>query len=391
MRKDGFRGELGTFWISESYYFRLPGVLSQLLGVREFVLGRDPRPSSEALYSAFLSGAKCCGLRITQAGMMPTPMLAKYAQDHQLLGIVISASHNPVDDNGVKFIGFTLNELERQEFSILIEKPISGARGSISCDANGEIQTYYLEELKKAVGPQSKRCLVDCAYGAWHPYLYMLEELGFSVDCFDQFNPRLINTSGCVSIEKQVSLYPKHYDYVLAFDGDGDRLQLVSRQRILDGDDILCHLSEKGVSVGTVLSNSVLDQALSEKGIVFHRTDVGDDNVYRSMKSLSARYGAESCGHVLDSNWMRYSDPVYIFSHAMDKGDVLALPKVYQLHLNLPLGVDIEQLHCQLSCRDVRLVIRKSNTESFIRVMMEGDSSIISELIQGYSLNSASI
>lgn len=390
MKSDGFRGKYATGLVTEDNYFRLPLILKDLLGVDHFVVAHDPRPSSEPLYQALLSGARMTGVTIDAAGMMPTPMLAKWAHDHSCLGLMITASHNPVTDNGIKFIGFALDEqmrskipwLMQQSFPSMVKIPIQAV--------DTKIKSYYLG-LLQSQPKVNYHCLVDTAQGAWYKHIDALETVGFKVDMYDKgFKSSLINTTGCVAIKDQS--YPKGYDYIIVFDGDGDRLQLVKDQKIINGDDILLHLSkgEREV-VGTVLSNSALDTALYEKGIMLHRANVGDQLVKQRLEQKNARYGAEPCGHILDMQWMGYSDPVYMVSHALSKGDISPLTKVYQYQFNLPTGVDMSELYKKFSHPAIRLIVRESNTEPVIRIMLEGDQSLVELLINAYALNSSSI
>lgn len=390
MKSDGFRGEYATGWVTEDNYFRLPLVLKELLGVNHFVVAHDPRPSSESLYQALLSGAQVAGVTIDAVGMMPTPMLAKWAHDQLCLGLMITASHNQVTDNGIKFVGFGLDDQLRHRVSWLMQHSSPSRVKTPTQMIGNKVKSYYLEVLKSQ--PKVHHyCLVDTAQGAWHQHLDVLEAVGFKVDIYNKrFKPSLINTTGCVAIDAQN--YPEGYDYVVVFDGDGDRLQLIKDQSVINGDDILLHLSkgEKEV-VGTVLTNSALDRVLFEKGILLHRTNVGDQLVKQKLEQRNARYGAEPCGHILDMHWMGYSDPVYMVSHALSKGEISPLKKIYQYQFNLPISVDMEGLYKQFSHPAVRLIVRKSNTEPVVRVMLEGDQSLIEILIKSYALNSSSI
>lgn len=388
MKLDGFRGKFGDKWITEAYFYRLPFVLKQLVGFEKIVVAHDPRPSSFPLYEAIVKGAKDAGLSVILARMMPTPMLAKWVHDNQLCGLMVTASHNPSSDNGIKFINFELSQEDRKQASRLLESTFRPFIGCVE-SFGPRIKEDYLGALKQAVGGQHHNCLVDAAHGAWGDHLDVLEEVGFKVTRYDVGDEE-INSSGCVNI--RVEGYPEGFDYIVLFDGDGDRLQLIRNGQIFDGDDMLLHLSkDQKLMVGTVLSNQGLEDVLVKRGVQFVRTDVGDQNVHQALRDKGGRYGGEICGHIVDLEWMGYSDPVYMFGHLMSKGEMLPLQKIYQCHLNVSNEYDVDLLRSMLFHPKVRLVVRRSNTEPLIRIMLEGDQGLVLGLLNSYSLNSASI
>lgn len=389
MKSDGFRGKYGEGWVTESIFYRLPFALQEVLGFNKVAIAHDPRPSSPLLYDALVSGAKAAGISVIKADMMPTPMLAKWCYDQGIVGLMVTASHNPVSDNGLKCIGFSLDEIQREHIAECLKKRIRRTGRGESRSAHLEVKSGYKEALK-ALNLSNKRCLIDTAQGAWHPHLDVLEDVGFSVDRYEsQDQPDRINQTGCVVIHSMMDHYPKGYDYIIAFDGDGDRLQMVRDNVLLDGDDILCHLAQKESRVvGTILTNQGVEETLLSQGIQLYRSKVGDQRVRKLMLDKKARFGGEPCGHILDSKWMGYSDPVYIAAYALSLGDIKPIKKHYQYQVNLPDTADIQALKQKLQHPKVRCVIRRSNTEPLVRVMLEGDKSLILSLVESYALNS---
>lgn len=391
MKPDGLRGPFGRFDISEDYFYRLPGALKTVLGIQRVSIGHDPRVSSQALYEALIAGARSVGLEIILLGMMPTPMVAKWVHDKGGVGLMVTASHNQALDNGVKFIGFMIPDQRMQAMKDALAQKVTVGVKSVPIDKQIEAKDHYLFQLQKNTGRKSQRCLLDSAYGAWHFHLDVWRSLGFTIDLYqDDYHPDKINTTGSVGMENRV--YPKGYDYVIAVDGDGDRLQLFHNDW-MDGDDILLHLSQdKKDIVGTIMSNRGMDDYCQSHNIRFFRSSVGDQNLKEMMVRKKLRYGAEPCGHVLDLNWMGYSDPCYLFSHLLDLGEVRnRFKKHYQYHFVLPDTLDVDEIKQLFSHPKIHTLVRQSNTEPVIRVMLEGDALLIKQLIKDQALNSASI
>ena len=383
MKSEGFRGRYDSGLITPSAFFRIPSVLREVIGCDSIVVGHDPRPSSEALYQALIDGACQAGIRVFAAGITPTPMLSKWAIRQNILGLMVTASHNPVLDNGLKLLGCApLTKSQCSLIEVLLKQDVTlkGFKTSQTAVSDAVKEDYY-NQLKHLRIQRKLSCVIDSAHGAWYPHLDILSQLGISIEETELYNPHLINTSGALHTNMHLK---SNADYVICFDGDGDRLQLVRQGIVLDGDDMLYHLAKNQRSsvVTTVMANETLIEALAHQNIFVERVDVGDHHVRERLKQLNARVGAEPCGHILDLNWLPTSDPVYSFVYMMQYGDIQPLEnKRYQYQMTLPNSHDIHQLKVKLSARRVRTVIRYSQTEPVIRVLLEGEKARVLECI----------
>ena len=381
MKSNGVRGPYGAPLITESSFYAIPFVLKQHLQMHQVAIAHDPRPSSLKLYQALLAGAKDAGLQVHDAGLLPTPVLAKWCFDHQVTGLLVTASHNPVSDNGLKIIGQVLPQDICQSMQDLVDQRWKQCAGGQIIPSHQVVKDYYLTMLRQAVGRVPKSCLVDAANGSWSYHLDLLRGIGLDPTLTHQINPALINTSGCVILE-QGPPADKDPRLVVYFDGDGDRLKVKSSGVVLDGDDILWNLSQ-GHSlpiVTTEMSNQRLSESLEKQGVVCVRSQVGDHHVYRHMLEVGARYGGEPCGHIIDRSWMPLSDPVYILAKLLSEAPCALLPlndKYYQYQTTVSKDQDIALLKAQTAHCHLRTVIRYSQTEPVIRILLEGDKELI--------------
>jgi phosphoglucosamine mutase len=385
MKSNGVRGPYGAPLITESSFYAIPFVLKQHLSIHQIVVAHDPRPSSYKLYQALLSGAKDAGLQVYDAGLLPTPVLAKWCFDHNQTGLIVTASHNPVSDNGFKIIGQVLSSDVCNSMLELVGKSWEKCSDGHIAECHQEVKNYYLTQLLQAVGGVSRACLVDAANGSWSYHLDLLEGIGLKPTLVHKINPGLINTTGCVMLQQE-SLGSTDADLVVYFDGDGDRLKLKSRGVVLDGDDILWNLSQGSSQpvVATEMSNQRLIEVLLEQGVTCVRAQVGDHHVYSRMVELGARYGGEPCGHVIDQSWMPLSDPLYILAKLLSAASGSLLPllnKHYQYQTTVSKDGDIELLQMQAAHPQLRTVIRHSQTEPVIRVLIEGDKALVMSVL----------
>ena len=388
MKSNGIRGPYGASLITEDCFYKLPFFLKQAFGLSHIAIAHDPRPSSSPLYQALVKGAKDAGLVVYAAGLLPTPMLSKWCFDHCVLGLIVTASHNPVSDNGLKIVGQTLSDELCAEIMTKHNLSQEKVAGGEVVSYHDQIKAYYTQVLLQEIGHITGDCWVDCANGAWSYHLDILERLGLNVKLMHPINPSAINATGCVKIQELSLKQPISLNELgVYFDGDGDRLNLQVSEGILDGDDILWHLAslESGSVVGTVMSNQVLVERLSEVSISCTRSPVGDQLVYKQMKANNARFGAEPCGHIIDQNWMPVSDPVYILCLLLLKvGRPSLVPlagKNYQFHAVLPKTHDISVLRQKIQHPALRVVIRYSETEPVIRIMLEGSKEIVQSIV----------
>lgn len=291
------------------------GAVARAKGIRRLVVGWDPRLSSEPLWAAFHSGLGA-GIEVRVLGMAPTPAVAwTVAQATRsgvpTWGLMISASHNPPEDNGLKGFnkkGEKLSEAEEKAIEAAFEEALEPGHETIATAP--ESLEPYLAHLDGLDLPKDLKVVVDCAHGATGPSAKrLLRGPGLHWLADDPDGSRINVGVGSTHLESLKAAVSAHAaDFGLAFDGDGDRCLMVDRSgQVLDGDQMLWLLVQdriaakdapKGV-VGTVMTNGGLEAALEEVGVPFVRTPVGDKHLLRELASKSWDLAAEASGHLI--------------------------------------------------------------------------------------------
>lgn len=420
---DGIRGRVGIFPITPEFVLKLGWAFGKVLAEKnqkKVLIGKDTRISGYMFESAFEAGLVSAGIDTIILGPMPTPAVAylikKFEADS---GVVISASHNPYYDNGIKFFneeGCKLSDEIEHKIEFYLEEPLSVVKsenfGKASRIKNSA--AYYIDFCKKTfhLGESLKefKIVLDCAHGAtYHIAPKIFSELGATVISLN-VEPDGLNINhqaGSVYPEKLVEAVKLNQaDLGVAFDGDGDRVILVDHLgEILDGDDILFILSkyylkqgylDQGV-VGTQMTNYGLEIALKEMGVPFIRAKVGDRYVVESLKKNHWILGGENSGHILCMDKTSTGDGIIaaiqilnaMFSaqknlHEIKKG----MQKYTQLLTNVPFVFShsipdvLESETVQTAVKYVekklnpgRVLLRSSGTEPLLRVMVEGADS----------------
>ena len=322
---DGIRGQVGLSNINPEFFLKLGWAVGRVLANgdrKSVIIGKDTRVSGYMLESALEAGLSAAGVDVKLVGPMPTPAIAYLTQTLRAsAGIVISASHNPFEDNGIKFFSAEGTKLpDSIEFAIEaeIEKKLqtvtSGALGKVARinDAPGR----YIEFCKSTIPSMTRlsgiKIVVDCAHGAtYHIAPKVFRELGAEViaigDKPDGFNINLNIGSTSPHLLQQTVL--QHgADIGIGLDGDGDRVVLVnSIGELVNGDQILYIIAkdrhQKGLLhggvVGTLMSNFGLEKAMTSLGIPFARSNVGDRYVLDVLREKNWKIGGESSGHVV--------------------------------------------------------------------------------------------
>ncbi|MGQ9601313.1 MAG: phosphoglucosamine mutase [Candidatus Bipolaricaulia bacterium] len=382
------------------------------------VIGRDTRRSGEMLASALAAGLASVGLEVADLGVIPTPAIPFLIERYDAsFGVVVSASHNPPEDNGIKFFdraGFKISEELEARLEQAIREGLTFLRPSGRevgrIRPAPEASELYLEQLLSLadVGLRELRLrmVVDCANGASSkiaPRLF--QRLGLEVIVLhDQPDGDNINL-GCGStdlwsLKEAVRLY--RADLGVAYDGDGDRAIFVDHQgQEVDGDVILflaaSALKAKGrleppMVVATTMSNLGLEEALAAEGIELIRTKVGDRYVAAELEARGGRLGGEQSGHIIFRDCSTTGDGLIttlkvlaILKEAERPLSELAarLPRYPQVLHNIPVR-DPELFHCHERLQEAissfqarldgigRLIVRPSGTQPMIRVMVEG-------------------
>jgi phosphoglucosamine mutase len=380
------------------------------------VIGKDTRLSGYMMESAMVAGFTSVGMDVVLLGPMPTPAVAMLTKELRAdLGVMISASHNPFADNGIKLFGpdgYKLSdaaemEIERlmTEPAVLIDAPKIGRAKRID-DARGRYIHFAKSTFPDHLRLDGLKVVVDCANGAaYHVAPEALWELGAEVVALGT-KPNGTNINdGCGSTSPEVlreTVVASGANLGLALDGDADRLIVVDENgKLVDGDQLmaLIALSQKARGtlrgdgiVATVMSNLGLERKLREDGLALHRTAVGDRYVLEAMRELGCNVGGEQSGHIILSDHATTGDGLVaglqvlaaLVESEKPASEVLHMfEPVPQLLKNVrfnggqPLEADqvkaaIAGAESELGDRG-RLVIRKSGTEPLIRVMAEGD------------------
>ncbi len=416
---DGVRGKAGEPPLDAPTIRRLGGALVRALrrgdAAVRFLAGRDTRESGSWIERELAHGMRSQGATLTSAGVIPTPGVAYLTpRMGYTAGVVISASHNPFEDNGIKvFSGagekFT-EALEQRVEGIIADGSWTVPPGDAPAIEQIDYRTEYMSHLKRVLpdhGPaRGMRIAIDCANGATTtvaPRLY--EELGFDVDCIccepdgRNINLRCGSTAPDV-LAKQV--VEGDYRLGIAFDGDGDRAILVDANgRIVDGDAmmLICAKQMKAEGrlngnavVATVMSNIGLEIALRDAGIGMVRCPVGDKYVMEEMLQRQLSLGGEQSGHIIFSDYLFTGDGLATSLNVLRTmnatrreladlaSDLTTYPQVL-INVRVARKVDLETIPAVAMVMSSvesrlagngRLLVRYSGTEPLLRVMLEG-------------------
>ncbi len=384
------------------------------------LIGRDPRISGDILESAMVAGVCSQGLDAVLVGVISTPGVAYLtATTGAAAGVVISASHNPVADNGIKFFGpdgykldDSVEQLIEDQVPIYHELPRPSGADVGRMYRRHELAWEYVHHVKEAAGGRldGLKLVLDCANGAASELApQVFSELGADVTAIHS-EPNGVNiNAGCGSMYPKVlaaKVLETGAQAGLAFDGDADRVILIDEQgQIVDGDHVMaiCGLSQArkgdlpgGVVVGTVMSNMGLEVALASEGIVLARTPVGDRYVCDEMRRLGAIIGGEKSGHIILSRHTTTGDGMVtalaVLSVMQETGSPLSqlasvMEEFPQVLVNIrvrerdgweevpEICSAIAQAEARLSGRG-RVLVRPSGTEKLIRVMAEGPNAV---------------
>ncbi|QIF47011.1 phosphoglucosamine mutase [Proteus mirabilis] len=417
---DGIRGKVGDSPITPDFVLKLGWAAGKVLarhGSRKIIIGKDTRISGYMLESALEAGLAAAGLSASFTGPMPTPAVAYLTRTFRAeAGIVISASHNPYYDNGIKFFsidGTKLPDEVEEAIEAEMEKPITCVESAELGRANRIVDAAgrYIEFCKGTFPNENNlnglKVVVDCAHGAtYHIAPNVFRELGaevITIGC----EPTGININdecGATDVRMlQKRVLEEGADVGLAFDGDGDRIIMVDHKGLkVDGDQILYIIARealrqgqlRGGAVGTLMSNMGLEIALKQLGIPFVRAKVGDRYVLEKLQEKGWRLGAENSGHIILLDKTTTGDGIVaglqvlsaMVRNHMSLHDLCSGMKLLpQILMNVrftgnhdPLqSTEVQQVAKEVEAElggKGRVLLRKSGTEPLIRVMVEGEN-----------------
>lgn len=414
---DGVRGKVGTYPITPDFALKLGWAAGKVLasqGSKMVLIGKDTRISGYMLESALEAGLAAAGLSAAFTGPMPTPAIAYLTRTFRAeAGIVISASHNPYYDNGIKFFsakGTKLpDEIEEAIEAMLeqlmdcVESAELGKASRIN-DAAGRYIEFCKGTFPAHLGLEGYKIVVDCANGAtYHIAPNVLRELGAEViEIGTDPNGLNINEKcGATDVTAlQAKVVETKADVGLAYDGDGDRIMMVDHLgNKVDGDQILFIIARealrsgqlKGGVVGTLMSNMSLEIALKMLGVPFLRANVGDRYVLEKMVENDWTLGGENSGHIIIADKNTTGDGIVaslavlaaMAQHKLSLNELASAVKLFpQVLINVrfaggenPLESDaVKSVAAEVEKRlegKGRILLRKSGTEPLIRVMVE--------------------
>lgn len=435
---DGVRGTANLYPITASFAFNLAEILSDLVckKTKKVAIGKDTRISGDMLESALCAGFTSKGIDVISLGIVPTPLVTLKTKELDVdMSVMITASHNPYKDNGIKLINqngdkfpdefYTEVEglLEQKENNNLNNNnnnpPINNKKSSLSPSPLGKISKNedviedYIETMRNIVPNhqtfQQLKLVIDCANGAYSTILpQTFRDLGATViDINNEPNGFNINENCGSQHTEQLSEYVKksHAHFGVAVDGDGDRIILVDNNgEVIDGDQLLCFLAKylqqhnqlpNNTVVSTEWSNLGLKRYLEDHGFSYYKSKVGERYVIDLMKEKGSSLGGELVGHIVLSDYAVSGDALataIVISLAYLE-DGRQMSEIFPLFTPYPCIIenirfssrdymlesvehnDVKQALCEAKAKlgdDSNLIARKSGTEPVIKLRVEG-------------------
>jgi phosphoglucosamine mutase len=428
---DGIRGHMGEEPITPQTVLKLGWAAGRVLAKggpdhAKVLIGKDTRVSGYLLESALEAGFSAAGVDIRLLGPMPTPAIAYLTRTARAsAGVVISASHNPFEDNGIKFFSAEGSKLP-DEVEHAIELAMHEPMTTVSSAQLGKVKRYpdaagrYIEFCKSTfphrLNLDGLKVVVDCANGAAYQVAPLVfSELGANVIAIantpDGFN--INHECGSTSPSQlQKAVLAEQADLGIALDGDGDRVVLVDhRGEVVDGDQMLYIIATSrlangrlhGGVVGTLMSNLGLEQALAAQKVPFRRANVGDRYVMALLQQEGWEVGGETSGHLLCLDKSTTGDGIVaaleVLAVVRQSGKSLAelkagmqifpqtminvrMSRRFDLKASVPVQKALGEVEAELAANG-RVVLRASGTEPVVRVMSEGrDPALVARLGQ---------
>ena len=416
---DGVRGKVGEYPITPDFMLKLGWaagkVFAQAGSQHNVLIGKDTRISGYMFESALEAGLSAAGVNTQLLGPMPTPAIAYLTRTFRArAGIVISASHNPYYDNGIKFFsqdGLKLADEIEWKIEEQLDQPMKTVESSRLGKATRieDAAGRYIEFCKSTVHSfldfNGYKIVVDCAHGStYHVAPPVFRELGAEVIKIG-VQPDGLNINEGVGATKPEKLrqtvLAERADFGIALDGDGDRLIMVDEQgEIVDGDELVYIIARsrlnlgqlRGPVVGTLMSNLGMEHALEDLGVVLKRANVGDRYVMEMMLNYESILGGESSGHIICRDRTSTGDGIVaalqVMTEMRQSGKTLGelkvgMEKYPQKLINVKIRdkVNIDEIPAVMAVKAEvertlgltgRVLLRSSGTEPLIRVMVEG-------------------
>ena len=421
---DGIRGLVGEHPITPDFALKLGWAVGRYFADKNdgehstIIIGKDTRISGYMFESALQAGIVAAGVDVKLLGPMPTPAIAYLTRTfHAQAGIVISASHNPYYDNGIKFFsaeGSKLDDAVEMAIESYLDKPLvtvsSDNLGKVKRinDADGRYIEYCKSTVAQGFSLKGQRIVLDCAHGAtYHVAEHVFKELGAEIITIG-VDPDGMNINEGVGSTSPAALQTKvvevRADMGIAFDGDGDRVMFVDKQgALIDGDEMLYIIASQfsksdntGV-VGTLMTNMGIELAIGKLGLGFARSDVGDRHVKALMHKNDWPLGGESSGHIICGDVTTTGDGIVAAlqllqalkisgkSLAESLSGVKKFPmKMINVRVNDKKAIAVHK-DVIAACKSAekaladkgRVLLRPSGTEPVVRVMVEAEDAAL--------------
>jgi len=428
---DGIRGMVGEPPITPDFVMKLGWAAGRVLGARapgrqKVLIGKDTRVSGYMFESALEAGLSAAGIDIHLLGPMPTPGIAYLTRTfHAQAGIVISASHNPFDDNGIKFFSHEGTKLP-DEIELEIEAELDQPLRTVASrdlgkarrvnDAAGRYIEFCKSTVRAGINLEGLRIVVDCAHGAtYHVAPAVFAELGATVTTMGNSPDGFNINDACGATEPAAlcaAVLAQGADVGIALDGDGDRLIMVdARGEVVDGDELTFIIARRrqnlgalrGAVVGTQMSNLGLEQAIRTLGLGFERAKVGDRYILERLREGNWTLGGESSGHIICLDLTTTGDGIISALQVLEamvsggmglhelKSGMRKFPQCL-VNVRMEKKIDVGALPAVQSAvraaetrlaGNGRVLLRPSGTEPVVRVMVEGqDGGLVQSLAE---------
>ena len=397
---DGIRGVYGeTLTLAMAYH--IGRALKLVFKVDEAFIASDTRASKDALKQALAAGAASQGVTLYDAGILPTPALALYAEQHRCVTIMVTASHNPYTDNGIKIFdrGAKLTQATELDIEALFQDPAPDTL-EMALETTNVVEAFYHARFS-AFQASSLTVTLDCANGALYALgpRYLSPHVAHCQSLHTQPNGKNINLNcGSTHLESLIeAMKTRPTDVGFAFDGDGDRVLAVDAEgRVYTGDHLIYVLAKHYHSLGqlphnsialTVMSNPGILASYQKEGIDVVQTPVGDKHISAAIKNEGLALGGEASGHIIDKHYGMTGDGLYIAHKIIaimhHSNQTLAeltstltfYPEMLTNHRHLdPAALEKEAFQKRLKQHrndfgdEGTILVRKSGTESLVRL-----------------------
>lgn len=396
---DGIRGKVNEL-ITEELAYKLGKSLIKL-NCDTVVIATDTRESKDILSNAVIRGALDSGLKVVNAGVVPTPALIYYSQVKKILGVMITASHNPYYDNGLKVLnkGVKLSQDEEMLIENTLDTIEYKKTNTNKLEVNEDVEKTYLSFLETQLFTSNLNVAIDCANGATYktaPSIFNKITNNLKITANTPNGTNINNNVGSTHLNHLKDFMDKNNINIgFSFDGDGDRILAIENNEVIDGDQMIFiianyfkqkNLLNKNTLVLTKMSNLGILKRLDELDIKYTLTDVGDKYVVRELMANNYSIGGENSGHIIMPNILSTGDGVLVAMtllkimteenktlHQLLEGITMYADKMINLKVEDKTIINTKEVQDKIKevetiLQDCKVIVRASGTENLIRV-----------------------